>query len=306
MLKAVSAADLHLFRVFLTVTESGGFSAAQIELNVSPSTISTQMANLEARLGLKLCRRGRAGFALTDEGRAVYNSARELLRNCESFVSEVQEIHGDVSGELHLGFADALVSNPDFPIDLIIRNITERMPDVMLVLNEADPLELSRQLLDQRLDAAIHSFPNHAPGLRYVPVFSEVQTLYCSREHTLFSRSDETITVDELEQSDYAGRTYYGGVLKTGNFRPRTVNAKSSSMDGVVACILSGRFLGHLPRQRAQRWVESGRMRAIHPHTQSYAATVECAFLKGTRLARRAKILEDVIISAFPPLSGTD
>ncbi|MFW8641943.1 LysR family transcriptional regulator [Rhizobium beringeri] len=60
VLTSVSSPDLHLLRVFVAVTEAGGFSAAQLTLNVSQSTISTQMSDLEARLGLKLCRRGRS------------------------------------------------------------------------------------------------------------------------------------------------------------------------------------------------------------------------------------------------------
>nr|WP_244109845.1 LysR family transcriptional regulator [Burkholderia arboris] len=43
--------DLQLLRLFLTIVESGGFSAAQGTLGMAPSTISTQMAKLETRLG---------------------------------------------------------------------------------------------------------------------------------------------------------------------------------------------------------------------------------------------------------------
>ena len=57
--------DLKLLRVFETIVKCGGFSAAQAALNVGQSTISEQMTQLEARLGVKLCQRGRSGFRLT-------------------------------------------------------------------------------------------------------------------------------------------------------------------------------------------------------------------------------------------------
>jgi DNA-binding transcriptional LysR family regulator len=60
--------DLRLLRVFATVVEARGFTAAQTILNVSGSTISNQISALETRLGVKLCRRGRAGFKLTEDG----------------------------------------------------------------------------------------------------------------------------------------------------------------------------------------------------------------------------------------------
>ena len=51
-------------------------AAAQALLNVSESTVSTHMHDLETRLGLQL--RGRGGFRLTADGEAVC-SARELF-----------------------------------------------------------------------------------------------------------------------------------------------------------------------------------------------------------------------------------
>ena len=54
--------DIRLLRIFKTVVESGGLSAAEIELNIGKSTISKHISDLELRLDLKLCNRGPAGF----------------------------------------------------------------------------------------------------------------------------------------------------------------------------------------------------------------------------------------------------
>ena len=65
----VQDVDLRLLRIFVTIVESGGLSAAESRLNIGRSTISTHLSDLEIRLGLKLCKRGRSGFELTDAGR---------------------------------------------------------------------------------------------------------------------------------------------------------------------------------------------------------------------------------------------
>ena len=62
MLGRLSDLDLRLVRVFLAVVDASGVSAAQMTLNVGSSTISTQLATLETRLGFRLCDRGRGGF----------------------------------------------------------------------------------------------------------------------------------------------------------------------------------------------------------------------------------------------------
>lgn len=82
---ALSKADMHLLYVFGTVVEARGFSAAQITLNVSASTISRQITDLETRLGLRLCQRGRKGFRLTEKGEIVYAAARKLFAELDLF-----------------------------------------------------------------------------------------------------------------------------------------------------------------------------------------------------------------------------
>ena len=67
--------DLRLIRIFRVIVEAKGLAGAQLVLNLSQSRISTSLAELEARLGARLCRRGRSGFALTEAGRAVYDAS---------------------------------------------------------------------------------------------------------------------------------------------------------------------------------------------------------------------------------------
>ena len=75
VLGQVSDMDLRLLQVFKAVVECGGMAAAELELNIGISTVSRHVKDLETRLGLVLCRRGRAGFALTAEGQRVYDEA---------------------------------------------------------------------------------------------------------------------------------------------------------------------------------------------------------------------------------------
>ena len=82
--RSIADIDVKLLRVFCTIVECDGFSQAQSELNLSRSTISTHMANLETRVGFKLCSRGRAGFALTagsNQMYQIYADAQKLAAN---------------------------------------------------------------------------------------------------------------------------------------------------------------------------------------------------------------------------------
>ena len=83
----LSDMDIRLLRVFKTVVDCGGMAAAELELNIGTSTVSRHIKDLETRLGLSLCRRGRAGFALTAEGEQIYAETLRLLAATDAFAA---------------------------------------------------------------------------------------------------------------------------------------------------------------------------------------------------------------------------
>src|SRR6218665_2672012 len=110
MLSQLRDLDLQLLRLFVSVVENGGFSAAQGELGIGQSTISTQMAKLETRLGFRLCERGKAGFRLTPKGEQVLAATRRLFSAIETFKGEAQDMADKLLGELSIGLSESLDS----------------------------------------------------------------------------------------------------------------------------------------------------------------------------------------------------
>lgn len=90
--------DLKLLRVFAAVVRHQGFAAAQQELNLSTSAISTYMSQLEAHLGITLCHRGRGGFSLTSKGELFHQEALRLLGELESFERYSASLKGSCGG----------------------------------------------------------------------------------------------------------------------------------------------------------------------------------------------------------------
>ncbi len=112
LLGNVTDNDLRLLRVFRAVVQCGGFSAAELELNINRSTISRHIKDLETRLGVTLCRRGRSGFALTPEGERVFASAAKITGAMEEFQHDVDELHQRLTGPLSIAIFDKTASNP--------------------------------------------------------------------------------------------------------------------------------------------------------------------------------------------------
>ena len=105
-------ADLKLLRIFLTIVEAGGFSAAQSDLNLSLSTISSYVTALETRLGFTLCKRGRGGFALTAEGQVVFEEAHRLFKSVAQYETKMRALRDKLSGTLTIGLTDNTITDP--------------------------------------------------------------------------------------------------------------------------------------------------------------------------------------------------
>jgi DNA-binding transcriptional LysR family regulator len=269
--------DLRLLRLFMTIVEAGGFAAAQGELNLSLSTISTHVTRLEGRLGVRLCRRGRSGFALTEEGKVVYEEARRLLGQMEQFEGRVRALKASLGGTLAVGIVDNTITDPNAPLDRLFAAFAAAAPDVMLQVVSRPPNELLRDIIAGQVHVAIASFPKIALGLSYVDLYEETQRFYCGFGHPLFTVPERDIDVDAVRCHPIIGRTYWGQrdlrIFAVGG--PRAV---VSDMEAEARLILSGAYLGYLPEHFARPFVDGGRLRAIRSDLFAYTAPFQIAY----------------------------
>ena len=286
--------DTNLLRVFCTVVERGGFTPAQAELNISASALSTKMAALETRLGMRLCQRGRTGFRLTDKGKRVYAAARQLFSAHEDFQAEIGTLRGQLLGNLHIGIMDNTVTNPKARIHQAIARYMRRDNSVHISLDIFEPAALERGLLDGKLHIGVSAYNHHVPGLNYERLFSEEQTLYCGADHPLFALAPDRATLGEIASSKYVARGYMGPRAVAPIIAMNTA-ATSYDMESIARFVLSGHFTGYLPAHYAAMWVERGEMRPLLPDRLNYDSVFEVATRKeAPRIGIVETFLEDL------------
>jgi len=259
---SLSKADLHLLFVFATVVEARGFSAAQIELNVSPSTISRQVSDLEIRLGVKLCQRGRSGFRLTEKGDLVYRSAQRLFASVREFSETIDGSRDQLVGNLSVAVIDNWAFNVS-PFSRALQKFIDIAPEVTIELFSLAPDDIEMAVQDARVTLGIGVFHRHKPGLLYDSIGFEKVGLYCAIGHPLFHERNDLKIQGILKKSLYAKRAY----LKERDVAPISrglaTNAHAHQIEGIAHLILTGRYIGYLPKQLANVWVREGRMRSV-------------------------------------------
>ena len=261
--------DLRLLRVFEAVARNRGLSSAQRDLGVTQATISNQLARLERRLGLRLCERGRAGFALTREGRDVLAAARTLFRSIENFRSTIGATRGELLGDLHFGTVDAMWTNEILDLPGAFADFSALAPGVTIHMDVDAPQNLVQGLAEDRYQLILTPALGRPQRFNAVPLFAETQGLYCGRDHELFPVPDAKVTIASLVRYPYAARAYMSdqpGSLRT----PFRSMAFTSHMESIALLVLSGGYIGHLPAHFARQWEAQGRMRRLHARNVSY------------------------------------
>ena len=279
LLGQIGDVDLRLLRVFKAVVECGGMAAAELELNIGTSTVSRHVKDLETRLGLSLCRRGRAGFALTPEGERIYAETLRLLASTDAFRHSVDDIHQRMGGQIHIAVFDKTASNPAARIAQAIALFRQRAPDVALNLHVGSINQIERGVIDGIFQVGVIPAHRSSDSLVYDDLFGETVLLYAGAAHHLFAKGGAGLGWAGLQAWPFAGLGYHSPNMEISHRERLERAATGFDQESVATLILSGAFLGFLPDHYAASFVAAGQMRAVSPALFRY----ECTFVGITR-----------------------
>ncbi len=291
----ISDIDIRLLKIFKAVVDNGGFAAAEVQLNISRPAISIAISDLEKRLDLRLCQRGRSGFTLTEEGQEIYNASLQLLVSLETFKTQVNAIHHQLKGELNIGITDNLVTLPHMRITHALAALKKAGPEVRINIRMIPPNDIELGVLDSRLHIGVIPELRPLQGLNYYPLYEETSQLYCSAGHPLYSRSDDELQPEDIYDCDAVVPAFAQIAEIKSKHQLLNSQATATDREGIAFLILTGHFIGYLPTHFAQRWVRDGLMRPLLPR-QLYFGTQYSAI---TRKAARPNLILEKYLEAL-------
>ena len=95
--------ELRQLKYFVNVAETNSFSEASRLLNITQSTLSQQIKQLENELGVMLFERSSHRVRLTDIGEAFLPEARHTLHAADMCIDRMNDIRGLKAGCLNIG-----------------------------------------------------------------------------------------------------------------------------------------------------------------------------------------------------------
>lgn len=153
---------LRQLEYLVAIDNEKSFSKAALACNVTQSTLSTGIKELEDILGQSLVNRASRHITLTPTGDDIALQARAILQDVDAIVTRAQASQNPLSSTIRLGFIPTIAP---YVLPKILPEMDKNFPDLHLELYE----DLSERLIDmvhkRQIDAAVLAFPYETKGL---------------------------------------------------------------------------------------------------------------------------------------------
>lgn len=272
MFDELTKIDIKTLNSFIAIAECRGVTAAQSRLNLSPSVISGHLSHLEDRLGMTLCQRGRAGFALTEDGIAVYEaclSFQEAIANFQHQLHYIRQLDSVKGGHIRLCLADQLPQSFYRALQHCISESYTDNPLIHFSLDVQSPEHMLESLLSNESDIGVGYFGSFPPLLTFEPAFTEQQVVCCGQQHPLYLDSS-SLTIEALEHEYAWIKRGYLVDHQLSPFRPSLMTATTYHMEATAQLILAGHHIGYLPFDLAKQYERLGLIKILLPDKASY------------------------------------
>lgn len=103
--------DTKLAQTFLLACQSGSMRAAAEALGIEPSSVSRQIAQLEAQVAIQLVERGRRGVRATEAGKLLLHYLHTQKVELETVMSEFDALRGLRRGQIDIALGDGFISD---------------------------------------------------------------------------------------------------------------------------------------------------------------------------------------------------
>ena len=244
---------LQQFRYLVAVADTLHFRRAAESVNVTQPTLSTQLKELETRLGAQLVERSRSGVTLTPVGHAVADRARGILRDVADIAALARSGADPLAATMRVGIVGSLGG---YFLPLVIPALHARYPALKFYVREGLAADLMKRLRDGTLDVIFFPLPLEDPVLQVTPLFHEPLLVVLPSDHVL---AGEQV----VDRAALAGETVMS--LEAGH----RLHDRVADLCEETGAILSLDYEGDVPRYPASDGCDRARpvdpARALHP-----------------------------------------
>jgi LysR family transcriptional regulator, hydrogen peroxide-inducible genes activator len=165
------------------------FGNAAKHLNVTQSTLSTGIRELEKFLGVTLVERTNKSVSFTRPGEQIADRSRYVIMQTEDLVDGARVFSDPLALPVKLG---AIPTIAPYIVGRYARELRDRHPRIQLYIRENTTANLIRELLDNKLDIALLALP-------YDTGLVDTRVVYREGFHLGYHRESEIISTGKVD-----------------------------------------------------------------------------------------------------------
>lgn len=191
---------LRQLQYFLALAETRQISKAALRCNVSQSSVTIALKNLEDILGVTLYTRHAKGVHLTDSGERLVHHSRNILNGVQHAVEEIQATPSAMEQTLTIGVTETISV---YLAPTVLSAIGERFPGLKVRLVEQQRPAIEKKLLQGELDLAILLVSNLTPDkrLKYHTLLKSPRRVWTHPDHEL--QQYDQVNLTDIVRYDY-------------------------------------------------------------------------------------------------------
>jgi len=227
--------------------------------NVTPSTLSAGIRDLEATLGVALAERTKRSVMMIPLGLEIASKARDLLQDAEQIMELTQSNDQPLSGDFKLGVSPTI---GPFMLPNVIAGLHKKYPDLRLYLREEKTAMLLDRLRQGELDAALIAMPYDIEGLSFRGLFEDEFLFACLGDHELANQKQ--VTQDDIATQPLLlleeGHCLRGHALSVCDIgqKQNCTGFEATSLHTVVQMVATGLGVTLLPKMAIDAGIVNG------------------------------------------------
>lgn len=284
-------------KVFLTIAETGSFTATAERLDLSKPMVSRAVALLEDWFKARLLQRTTRKVSLTEAGEQALEYCRRITELTNNIEQDFLARSGELSGTLRIA------ANPSFGGSHLLRalqNFMARHPKLHIQLLLSDQ---KADLVESRIDLALRFTHHVEPGLVARPL-NHIHSLLVATPDYL-ARHGTPATPHDLARHRYLAHANVNQktwrFYRNGEETALELNSPFSVNDSnaLLNCVLSGGGIAMLPKYMINDDLAQGRLKTVLTDWTLPVYTLYALYLSRHRLPLAVRSLLDFLAEQF-------
>jgi LysR family hydrogen peroxide-inducible transcriptional activator len=297
--------SLRQLECLVAAAEHKSFSAAARACFITQPSLSAQIQQLEARLGVELFERRGRRVLLTSVGRELVAAARRVVADARAFVDVAESCKEPLGGILRLGVIPTVAP---YLLPAALARLHARYPKLGVQVVESPTARLVAELDAGELDVVLVALEAELGNAETTALFEDVFELLAPADHALARKKrvgleDLADQVVLLLDHEHCLRDQTLSLCQEARART-TDDFRATSLATLVEMVRSGIGVTLLPRLAATTELRGDRGLALVPFRSSPARTIGLAWRRGSPRRRDYELLAGVLRELGPPAPG--